>query len=439
MNQAFIVVGMGYGDEGKGSWVDHLVRKHDIKYVVRFNGGAQASHHVVTPGGVTHAFQQFGSGSFTAGAETCLSRFMLVEPEQLLNEAKALERKGVAKPLDGMIVSENAPIITPCNRLLNHIQEIKRGASRHGSCGYGIGITQNDVETLGSKALYARDLSDAKLQKKLFTLWERRLDEARPFVTEDNAHLFEKLEGIDLGYYAQLFRHVACRVRIVPDEEIATIIRENDVVFEGAQGVLLDQVHGFYPYCTRSNCTFRNADTLLHEAKFGGNTQRVGLLRAYGTRHGAGPFVTEDTSSSIAPCHNQANVWQGSFRLGWFDAVAARYALRVVERVDTLAITNLDRLTGLPEIKIADRYNNADSRYFQDGEPMILEFDKARLTERSNLLRQVTAHYINQPGWCRNGDGAQMDYLDQIADLIKQPIDAYSISAEHCKHYRSRL
>ena len=135
MRQAHIVTGLGYGDEGKGSWVDHIVRKHGIKYIVRHNGGAQAMHHVVGPDGRHHRFAQFGSGMLVPDTYTCLSRFMLIEPEALLQEAHALEGHGVHAPLSRQIVSENAPIITPFNRLLNRIQEVARGASRHGSCG----------------------------------------------------------------------------------------------------------------------------------------------------------------------------------------------------------------------------------------------------------------------------------------------------------------
>ena len=151
--QAHIVLGLGYGDEGKGSFVDHLVRKTGARFIVRFNGGAQAAHHVVTEDGREHCFRQFGSGMFVAGTSTILSRYVLIDPPYLLEEAEELAGKSVCYPLERMIVSADAPIITPFNRLLNQMMEVARSGNRHGSCGFGVGLTQRDVEELGSKAL----------------------------------------------------------------------------------------------------------------------------------------------------------------------------------------------------------------------------------------------------------------------------------------------
>ena len=254
--QAHIVVGLGFGDEGKGSWVDHLVRTRGLNQIVRFNGGAQALHHVVTPDGQVHGFSQFGSGMFVPGTKTLLSRFMLLDPDALLKEADALLGKGVMNPLGRLIVSENAPVITPMNRLLNRMQEIARGGARHGSCGFGIGLTQADVETLGDGALYVRDLPTAAGRRKLFDLWEQKRSVARQLATAESCELLEQFETLDLDYYAELFAYVYHRASVVTEAEFQALVRSNDSVFEGAQGVLLDQVFGFFPHCTRSTCTF---------------------------------------------------------------------------------------------------------------------------------------------------------------------------------------
>jgi adenylosuccinate synthase len=266
MTQAHIVVGLGFGDEGKGAWVDHLVRRHGIKYVVRFNGGAQAAHHVVTPEGVSHCFAQFGSGTLVPGTHTTLSRFMLIDPEAWLREASNIERLGVSTK-GVVLMSENAPIITPFNRILNRIQEVARGNSRHGSCGFGIGLTQADVETLGDRALYVRDILSDGLGEKLAWLRERKFQEAQRFSQPGTAALREQILATDLDYYVELFRCFAERVRVVSDDEIATLVRTNDTVFEGAQGVMLDQQYGTFPYCSRSNCTFENADMKLPDLR----------------------------------------------------------------------------------------------------------------------------------------------------------------------------
>ena len=441
MTKAHIVIGLGYGDEGKGSWVDHLVRKYDTRYVVRFNGGAQAMHHVVMPDGRLHRFAQFGSGSLRNDTFTCLSRFMLIEPEALLEEAAQLASKGVRSPLRKQIISENAPIITPFNRLLNQIQEIGRGGSRHGSCGFGIGLTQGDVETLGDKALYVRDLKTQDLRQKLAWLAAQKIELAREALTEEAQQLFERLIHVDLDYYINMFQRFAESVRAVSESKFLSIIRENDTVFEGAQGVLLDQQYGFFPHCTRSNCTFQNAETLLHEAGFDGQVIKIGLLRGYGTRHGAGPFMTEDTSLRLPACHNETNTWQGSFRLGWFDAVTARYALDVVGGVDTLAITNLDRMRELKQIKVCTNYHGLNTCYQNGSRLKVLEPKLDLLAERTKALWRVKGQYLTLPGFAqyRSEKEGMESYLNSLTRLIGNPIQAYSSSAVHHKHYRKIL
>lgn len=436
MLQSHIVIGLGYGDEGKGSWVDHLVRQQQVRYVLRFNGGAQAAHHVVTPEGLTHCFAQFGSGSLVPGTVTVLSRFMLVDPDAWLKESAALLRKGL-KP--EVLVSRNAPIITPFNRLLNRIQEVARGGERHGSCGFGIGLTQADVETLGDRALFARDLLGGQLGEKLSWLHARKLEFAESIAGSAGEEMLSSLRRLDLGYYEALFRCFAERVRVVSDDDISRIIRFNPVVFEGAQGVLLDQHYGFFPHCTRSTCSFENAETLLQEAGFAGVANRVGMLRGYATRHGAGPFVTEDSELGIPGCHNATNEWQGRFRLGWFDAVAARYALEVVGRVDTLAITNLDRMAGLRRIKVATHYSRHDRRFFSESGDRIhvLKIDDFKLrTERTGAMNSIVPVYQDYEGLDVNARLSVEGYLDTLAAEINHPIHAYSTSIDHRKLYR---
>ncbi len=437
MTRSHIVVGLGYGDEGKGSWVDHLVRQTGAQYVVRFNGGAQAMHHVVTPDDRMYRFAQFGSGTLAGSTFTCLSRFMLIEPEALLAEAEQLESLGVQNPLGRMIVSENAPIITPFNRLLNKIQEISRGGSRHGSCGFGIGLTQADVENLGDQALYVRDLIKPELRKKLAWLSIRKVELARELLNEETVELFSQITEVDLDYYVELYRSFYASVRVVTESEFLNILRENDTVFEGAQGVLLDQQYGFFPHCTRSNTTFENALKLLDEAGFDGSITKVGLLRGYGTRHGAGPFVTEDSTLELATCHNQTNAWQGEFRLGWFDSVAARYALDVVGGVNILAITNLDRMRHLEQIKICTGYQGMDDRYLHGGRLLILEPKLQLLAERTAALQLAAPQYMKLQGL--NGSLYEKGlnrYLDLLSSALEHPVHAYSDTPKPHKTYR---
>lgn len=432
-----MVVGLGYGDEGKGSWVDHLVRNHRVKYTVRFHGGAQANHTVVTRDGTTHGFSQFGAGTLVPGTMTILSRFMLIEPEALLAEGYALEQKGVRDVFKRLIVSENAPVITPFNRLLNRIKEVSRGAARHGSVGFGIGVTQEDVETLGEKALYVRDLKDRGCYEKLIALWSQKIEQAKKFATVANGDLRKTLENVDLSYYASLFTHFYHRLQVVKDEELGRIVRENDTIWEGAQGVLLDQSHGFFPFCTRSPTTYENAFQLLREWEFKGSTEKIGLLRGYGTRHGAGPFVTEDAALTLPACHNTTNVWQGGFRSGWFDSIAARYALEIVGGVDTLAITNIDRMSGLDTVKICTEYTGAERGLISSDRIEVLDNASGRTQKRTAAMQKLVPHYAELPGWKNADDLGNIErYLDTLSENLGHPIHAYSATADDRKIYR---
>ena len=434
---ARMVIGLGFGDEGKGSWVDHLVREHRVRVVVRFNGGAQALHHVVTERGEQHGFAQFGSGTLVPETRTVLSRFMLIEPEAMLHEAARLAALGVPDALQRTLVSERAPLIPPCNRLLNRIQEQYRGGARHGSSGFGIGLTQAAVDELGDEALYVRDIALGRCRDKFAALTERAMKIAEQFRSEATLPLIEQLHSINHRYYEELFERWHAAVRVVTDAELGTLLRSEDSVFEGAQGVLLDQYVGFFPYCTRSTCTFENAEHLLDEAEFDGTRERIGLLRAYGTRHGAGPFVTEDPSLHVPACHNQRNQWQGAFRTGWFDAVAARYALACVGRVDVLALTNLDRLSGSSDLKIAHRYGGGAEEFLECGQLVQVPRNYPLLRKRSEQLWHVRPEYAACAGWNRSfaKEGIER-YLQTVEMLLQRPIQAYSQRADSQKVYR---
>lgn len=437
MPSAQIIIGLAYGDEGKGSWVDHLVRKHNIRQVVRFNGGVQANHNVVTPEGHTHGFAQFGAGTFVPGVDTLLSRFMLVEPEAMMLEAQKLERASVHAPLERMYISTRCPVITPFNRVINRILEIYRGGSKHGSCGMGIGLTQQDVEQLGDQAFYVGDMLAPDCGfAKFAQLAKLKLAFAKQFETADTHDLIQSLEKLDLKWYVDLYDHFTARVNVIPDDVLLHRIATEDTVFEGAQGVLLDQQYGFFPHVTRSNCTFQNAEQLLHEAGFTGTTTRIGLLRGYATRHGAGPFVTEDQTINVPPCHNHFNQWQGQFRTGWFDAVAARYALEVVGNLDILAITNLDRMRNLPQIKVATSYRNVDSRYFVDERRLrVIKEDITTLADRCDVLNGVEPEYAVLPGLGGGKKGVE-EYVTFLERELRHEVGAVSEAVDCCKWYR---
>lgn len=353
MGKAILLAGLGFGDEGKGSIVDHLVRREGAPLVVRYNGGAQAAHNVVTDDGRHHTFAQFGAGTF-AGARTFLSRHMLFNPTSLVPEARHLIEIGVPDPYKLLTVDRAAYLTTPFHIAANRIREIARNNGRHGSCGMGIGETVAYVWGHDAAEVpLVEDLRDPKvLREKCALLCER--------LKADVAHLyepgrpamqpeFETLNEFDITFrtFQSFVDRVVKHVAIEPEEWLVSeLLKDQTVVFEGAQGVLLDENHGFHPHTTWSTTTFKWADDLVDRVG-GVEKKRVGVLRGYMTRHGHGPFVTEDGDVPVpAGEHNTLGRWQADFRMGHFDAVMARYALEVCGGVDELALTCLDHLKG---------------------------------------------------------------------------------------------
>ncbi len=352
MQKAILVAGLGFGDEGKGKTVDFLVRKHKAKAVVRYNGGAQAAHNVVTDQGLHHTFAQFGSGSFVPGVKTFLSEFVVCNPLSLLPEAEHLDSLGVENIWERLYIDEKALVATPFHQAANRIRESMRGKNRHGSCGMGIGEALEDCckgnVCIRVKDLLTPDLLEQKLRVirdlKVKTLDLKKVEVESRILTSDE--VFTKI--------LDLYNIVAHKLNIVDSGFVEPLLRDGVAVFEGAQGIMLDKRYGYTPHVTKTDISFSNAYDLLSQAKFGGEINRVGVLRAYTTRHGAGPLPTEDFAIKgfVPEPHNLQNAWQGEFRVGYFDAVLAKYAIKSIGGVDELSLTCLDKIKELPELKV---------------------------------------------------------------------------------------
>ncbi|MCP3097470.1 adenylosuccinate synthetase [Myxococcus sp. K15C18031901] len=351
---AHVVVDLGFGDAGKGTLTDWLVRRHGAGLVVRFNGGAQAGHNVVTDDGRHHTFSQVGAGSFVAGVRTHLARTTVFHPLALRVEADFLAKQGVPDAMERVTVSEHARVITPFHQAVGRLRELARGERRHGTCGVGVGETVRDALANPTDIVFAGELAHpTALIRKARAAQERlRADVAalRPVLrrlpfAEREWMLLDDPEVV--VRWADAVRALGPRRFVVEDAWLGHRLRaSHHTVFEGAQGVLLDEWRGFHPHTTWSTCTFDPALELLREHGFEGEIRRLGVLRTYATRHGEGPLPTEEPAlaPSVPEPHNDAGGWQGSFRVGHFDAVLARYALEVCGGVDTLALTHLDRL-----------------------------------------------------------------------------------------------
>ena len=419
-----IVCDLGFGDAGKGTVVDRLCRgplgpgsRRPVHAVVRHNGGAQAAHNVVTRDGRHHTFAQFGSGTL-AGVPTHLSRFMLVDPLALAAEASHLAALGVPDPLALLTVDRRALLTTPYHAAANRIREQRRDQDRHGSCGLGIGETARYALGHPADAPTAADCTTpARLIAGLTLLRDRLAAELGLTPTD--------LPAPPPADCADAFRAFAEHVRLTDETHLTGLLRTGPVVFEGAQGVLLDEWHGFHPYTTWSTTTFANAETLLAESGAPGAALRLGVLRSYTTRHGPGPLPTEDKALDLPEVHNGTGRWQGAFRTGHFDTVAHRYALGVAGGADALALTHLDAPARQPGLRICESYDLDGATLHRIGSGATGDLTaQARLT--AALLRA-------RPGRLTDPGPDPDSWADAIAEALRTPVllESYGPTADH--------
>lgn len=326
--------------------MDWAVRQFDTPpTVVRFNGGPQAAHNVVLPDGRHHTFASFGSGTFVPGVRTHLSKHVLVNPISVFAEEAHLAGLGVVDALDRLTIHADCKIITPYHKALNRARENAR-ADRHGSCGHGVGEVMRQDEEHPEMTLRARNINQAGLRaiREYCRELVREIDPRSPELI-----VFGDVDVYDscIAAYMDLLKG-----RLVDDGWEARHLLKKNLVFEGAQGVLLDEWYGFGPFNTWSTTTFENALEVLQG--YTGDMTKVGITRTYPTRHGPGPFVTEDPSLSLPEVHNATNPWQGGWRAGWPDLVALRYAVESCGGIDKIAISHAD--VNLPELKVCTSY-----------------------------------------------------------------------------------
>ncbi|NTW21938.1 adenylosuccinate synthetase [Candidatus Falkowbacteria bacterium] len=359
-DKIIVVTGLSFGDEGKGTITEYMAQRHSAGCVVRYNGGPQAAHNVVLQNQLHHCFAQFGSATFQHGVKTFLSEQTVVNPISLLSEADTLSEQGVTDALERLIASPSCLVATPFHKHHNRMLELARGNARHGSCGMGVGQTISDARYLGNMALRLGDLNDSeKARHKLDFLWRLKIDQAEQLLAKHTGNQALRQE-FDLlaapGYVEDVFEayaSIASRLNISDQPPTS-----GTLVFEGAQGMLLDNTYGFHPHVAKSDVSPRAAVRLATKHWPGHEIIRVGVLRAYATRHGAGPFVTEDIilAEAIPDRHNSFGDWQGRFRVGWFDLVAASYAIEASGGIDCLALTNLDRISDFGVVKLCIGY-----------------------------------------------------------------------------------
>ncbi len=422
IREVYTVSGLGFGDEGKGTIVDFLARTKNARLVIRFNGGAQAAHHVVLPDGRWHCFSQFGSGSFVPGVTTFLSKEVIIDPFALLAEADVLGKKGVINPLSRIFMDSRCAISTPYHKLLGRVRETARGENKIGSTGMGIGevvldtVNRDDVLLLSDCA--NPRLSEEKLSHIIDTKKRKAYELLRSgddYTRDAYGYFTEKYTAASLALeYAEFYSSFSSRA-VDGDDFIPGFVSDRShtedaesVVLEGAQGALLDPVYGTVPYVTKTPCTMRAAEHVLRLIPETLTVRNIGVMRAYAHRHGPGPLPTEDANltNTLPETHNMDNKWQGNFRTGCFDLPASKYALSCSGAVDSVAITNLDRIRGLngPVVCTEYAYEGSDvlglHRYFTtrksgDRSPKVTGwltggFSRAELAARTSVLLDCT-------------------------------------------------
>lgn len=316
---ATVIIGANFGDEGKGLMTDWAANAFDKDaLIVRFNGGAQAGHTVVLPNGTRHIHSHFGSGTL-AGASTFLSGFFVSNPLLFNREIIELERKAVKNPI--VFADAKGFMTTPFDMLLNQFAEQSRGTGKHGSCGVGFGETierclQNKFSTTISDLKNPRKLSQKleKIRREWLPVRLKKLGIENLSAEQKEILFADDLINNFLESAADFFE----RIRIAAPD----ILRQTEnIIFEGAQGLLLDQDFGWFPHVTRSNTGLKNVVELVKKSNIEA-LEVIYATRCYLTRHGAGPLANELNAPPFRGIRDETNIhnlYQGSLRFAPLD------------------------------------------------------------------------------------------------------------------------
>jgi adenylosuccinate synthase len=403
-------VGAQWGDEGKGKVTDLLAEHADL--VIRFQGGNNAGHTIVRDG-EEFKFHLIPSGILYPGLVCAIGNGVTIDPRVLLDELEGLRKRGI--DVGGLKVSANAHLIMPYHVLLDQAGEAKLGRLRIGTTKRGIGPAYADkAARLGIRV---QDLLDEKiLRKKIMAALEPKRYVLRPQAKNPLLDLHAMTEEY-VTYGHRLEHHIADTALLCHQ----TLESGGSVVFEGAQGTMLDIDHGTYPFVTSSNPV---AGAACVGAGVGPKDidEAWGVAKAYCTRVGAGPFPTElddELGESIREAGGEFGTTTGRpRRTGWLDLVALRYAAQV-NGLTGLVITKLDVLTGIDPLNVAVRYSGPDGASFDE------------FPYHQSILHKATGDLVELPGWHENISGARslddlppnaQAYLDYISDFLGIPV-----------------
>ncbi len=409
-----VVVGSQWGDEGKGKITDYLAEKAEV--VARYQGGNNAGH-TITIGGKKYKLHLIPSGIFYSDKICVIGNGMVIDPKALVQELNYLHENGVST--DNLRISDRAHVIMPYHVKIDKMEEERKGNNKIGTTGKGIGPAYMDKAA--RVGIRIADLLDEKeFKKKLL----RNLEEKNRLLEK-----FYETDGFELQYifeeyiqYKEVFKQYVVDTSVVLNDAIDYGKR---VLFEGAQGVMLDIDQGTYPFVTSSN-PVAGGVTIGSGVGPTKINHVVGVAKAYTTRVGDGPFPTE-LNNEIGDLIRETGKEYGTTtgrprRVGWFDSVVVRHARRV-SGITELSLNSIDVLTGLETVKICTSY-----RY--NGE--ILENYPANL----NVLAECEPIYEELPGWTEDITGVRnlndlpvnaRHYIERVAQLTGIPIAIFSV------------
>jgi len=390
-----VVLGLQWGDEGKGKAIDYLARSFSV--VVRFQGGHNAGHTVYYQGKkvVLHVLP---SGIFYPDCSAVIANGVVVQPLQLVEEIQNARALGLE--LHNLALSESAPLILPFHQQLDVVFEDSR-YQRIGTTRRGIGPAYEDV--VGRRALFVNDL----LREDVFRAKIAPLAEYYQRLFSAHGHPAANLdEAIDHYLQAGAFlKPFVCNTTRLLQQALAA---KKDILFEGAQGTLLDINLGTYPFVTSSNTTI--AGVFSGTGLSAKAVERViGISKAYTTRVGEGPFPSELIGASGQKLRERGNEYGATTgrprRVGWLDLVALKYAVQV-NGVDSLFLTKLDVLDGMAEVQVVTAYEGAGGT-------------SAEFSPHADALSQIRPVYRTLPGW-----ESKLGAVERFRDLPKQ-VHAY--------------
>ncbi|MDO8184407.1 adenylosuccinate synthase [Conexibacter sp. JD483] len=410
-----VIVGAQWGDEGKGKITDLLAERADA--VIRFQGGNNAGHTIVR-NGETWKFHLMPSGILYPGKTCVIGNGVVVDPKVLTEELDELRHRGV--DTSGLRVSANAHLIMPYHMMLDDAGEARLGKLKIGTTRRGIGPAYADkASRIGIRV---QDLLDEKiLKKKIVAALEPKRLALRPFARDPRLDLQSITEEY-LAYGRRLYEHIADTTTLVWDR----LDDDQIVIFEGAQGALLDLDHGTYPFVTSSNPIA--AAACIGSGVGPKDIDEVwGICKAYSTRVGSGPFPTEldgELGEELRQRGGEFGTTTGrSRRTGWLDLVALRYAARL-NSMTALVVTKLDVLSGLDKIKVCTSYRGEDGAVFET------------YPYHQTVLHHASGEYVELDGWSEDISDARSEdelpenaraYLRFMEEFIGVPIVLISV------------